>query len=200
MIASLMGHFQYLVCENLWRFWSCICNNFWVNGWKVFFPSSIEVTTVETNYWIQFQFLTECETCSACDYCSGFWFQVSAARGLGSNVIWHYAPSFRCEAIMPSADWSFIYAETLKCLLRFLSSRNEKTSGGIKGSQTLSLNNLLKSFLHSIPWPQRSCCQGLTCWHQHSTGSNSCFCPDSVSLSFKSHRDLSPPLELPSQS
>lgn len=39
---------------------------------KFFFPSSIEVTTVETNYWIQFQFLTKCETCSACDYCSGF--------------------------------------------------------------------------------------------------------------------------------
>lgn len=38
----------------------------------LFFPSLIEVTTVETNYWIQFQFLTKCETCSACDYCSGF--------------------------------------------------------------------------------------------------------------------------------
>lgn len=200
MGASLMGHFQYLVCENLWHSLSCICINFWVNGWEVF--SLIYrghncwnklLDTVSVSYrvwnlfclWLLFWILIS----SFC--CKRPWLQCNLAL----------CPFFQvCEAIMPSADWSFIYPETLKCLLHFLSSRNEKTSSGIKGSQTLSLNSLLKSFLHSIPWPQRSCCQGLTCWHQHNTGSNSCFCPDYVSLSFKSHRDLSPPLELPSQS
>lgn len=154
----------------------------WVNSYRVYllfcraYYSYVRVC--QPQFCISF---LSVETALPVHIVLAFDFRFFAVSGLGSNGLWHPAPSLRCEAIVCRVGWSLIQSETLKCLLHFIRIGEEQTNGhrgcgGRNNSEHCTHRvwgrpfHLYLTLLAPENW------WAICHFHQHNTANNIYFC------------------------